>query len=778
MIRAHSREDAMKKTVKAEETIRATTTALTDWLPARLFDAHAHLYRLETLTTVPACMREGPASVTPSVWRKALAAHVGSSRVGGALFLPEVRIAREKIAAANRWMLRMAAAAPDARALALLTPEMTLGDVAPLLDHACFAGFKPYHLYSTSQPTLESPPAAYIPEWVWPLAHERRLVLTLHLVRAGAMADPENQRYLREHAERYPQAQIILAHAGRAFHAPHAAAGAAAFQGLPNVWFDTSAVCEAEPILALLDAFGPRRLMWGSDFPVSEGLGRCVTVGDGFLWLSPDHARGASPACTLLPVAVESLRAHHTAALAFGLNRDDLQDLFADNARRLLRLDTEPKTLTQELYLRAKQRIPGGTQLLSKRPEMMAPNQWPAYFREARGCEVWDLDNNHYYDFSTNGIGACLLGFRDPDVTRAVRRRLHLGSMCTLNPPEEVELADRLCEIHPWAEQARFARCGGEACAVAVRIARATTDRSIVAICGYSGWQDWYLAANLGESDALRGHLLPGLDPLGVPRELRGTTVPFFFNDRAGFQAILDAHGDDLAAVVMEPCRGHEPEPGFLEYVRDGAHRVGALLIFDEISAGWRFCYGGAHLKYGVMPDLTVFSKALGNGHPIAAVIGTRTAMAGAHGSFISSTYWTESVGPVAALATLEKMRTSEVPKHVAGIGTQIQKQWNAAGARHNLPVKAGGFPCLAHFQFNHPDATTLRTLFTQGMLARGFLAGTGFYPTLAHTDASVNHYAEALDEVFGWLGHALAEGDVGRLLKGPVAHAGFARLT
>jgi glutamate-1-semialdehyde 2,1-aminomutase len=410
---------------------------------------------------------------------------------------------------------------------------------------------------------------------------------------------------------------------------------------------------------------------------------------------------------------------------------------------------------------------------------MLAPDQWPAYFREARGCETWDLDGRHYYDFSTNGIGSCLLGFRDPDVTRAVTRRINFGGMCTLNPPEEVELADRLCEIHPWAEQARFARCGGEVCAVAVRIARATTDRSIVAICGYHGWQDWYLAANLGESEALRGHLLPGLSPLGVPGELRGTAVTFPAEDRAAFQTIIDRYGDRLAAVIMEPCRSQDPTPGFLEFVRDTAHKAGALLIFDEITVGWRLAYGGAHLKFGVDPDLAVFAKALGNGHPMAAVIGTRAAMAGAHDSFISSTYWTESVGPVAALATLRKMAAVDVVSHVARAGAVVQKTWSDAGRRHGLPLHVGGYASLAHFKFDHPQGDALRTLYTQQMLDRGFLAGTGFYPTLAHTDAILERFDGAVNEVFEKIAMVLAAGDdPAQLLRGPVAHSGFRRLT
>jgi glutamate-1-semialdehyde 2,1-aminomutase len=433
---------------------------------------------------------------------------------------------------------------------------------------------------------------------------------------------------------------------------------------------------------------------------------------------------------------------------------------------------------TEALYQHAKQRIPGGTQLLSKRPEMFAPDVWPAYYHEARGCEVWDLDGRHYFDMTHNGVGACLLGYADPDVTRAASERIARGSMCTLNAPEEVELADALCAIHPWAEQARFARCGGETCAMAVRIARATTDRSVVAICGYHGWQDWYLAANLGADDALRGHLLPGLEPLGVPRELRGTAVTFNYGDRTAFDAILAEHGDRLAAVIMEPCRYLDPEPGYLDYLRENTHRAGALLIFDEITIGWRLCHGGSHLRFGVNPDIAVFAKALGNGHPIGAVLGTRQAMDGAQNSFISSTYWTEAVGPAAALATLRKLKGKNVTAHVAHIGETMKKVWRAAGAKHGLPISvAEGYPCLAHFVFNHPRANELKTIVTTRMLTHGFLAGTAIYPTLAHTDDIVARYAEALGTVFAEIAEALEKDGLSALLEGPPAHQGFRRL-
>ncbi|PKO22928.1 MAG: class III aminotransferase [Chloroflexi bacterium HGW-Chloroflexi-1] len=760
---------------------RKTAQELAAFLPDRIFDAHAHLYRVANLNLPqPGFLTTGPQEATIEVWREHVGRQVGPSRLQGALFSMLPLLHPGDIDKENEFLLGQVNAQPHSRGLVVLAPESSPVRIAEYLKNPRVVGFKPYHVFSNEKPTFQASLASYLPEWAWEMANERGLVILLHLVKELALSDPDNQREIREKCQKYPEARLILAHAARGFHAPNTLRGIAALKGLQNVWFDTAAVCESAALKAILHEFGPRKLLWGSDFPVSEIRGRCVTLGDGFAWLEPDTVSWdrLSPACQPVPVGLESLRAIEELADDFCLSEQDLQDIFCDNALRLLGLKTESGTVTQALYQHARQRIPGGAQLLSKRPEMLAPNQWPAYFREARGCETWDLDGRRYYDFSSNGIGACLLGFRDPDVTRAVQRRINLGSMCTLNPPEEVELADLLCEIHPWAEQVRFARCGGEVGAVAVRIARATTDRSLIAICGYHGWHDWYLAANLGDDDALRGHLLPGLESLGVPGELRGTALTFSYNDREKYQAILDKHGDRLAAVIMEPCRSADPEPGFLEFVRDGAHKCGALLIFDEITIGWRLHLGGAHLRFGVCPDLAIFAKALGNGHPIAAVIGARQAMAGAHSSFISSTYWTESVGPVAALATVKKMREVDVPAHVARVGNQVQGFWQQAGVEYGLPVVTHeGYPCLAHFRFDHQLANELRTLYTQLMLERGFLAGVSLYPTLAHTDDIITFYGAAIDEVFAEIARALAADDVVARLKGPVAHTGFQRL-
>ena len=439
-------------------------------------------------------------------------------------------------------------------------------------------------------------------------------------------------------------------------------------------------------------------------------------------------------------------------------------------------------TQTEQAYVHAKQIIPGGVQLLSKRPEMFIPGQWPAYAARAKGCEIWDMDGNHYYDMHSNGIGACLLGYADPDVSRAVIQRVENGSMSTLNAHEEVLLADKLLEIHPWAENVRFSRTGGETCAIAVRIARATTGRDVVAICGYHGWADWYIACNLGDTDALGrpGQLMPGLDAAGVPSSLRGSAVTFVHGDYEEFDNIIREYGDRLACVIMEPFRNVLPSMDFMNHVRDEVHRVGGLFILDEITIGWRYCFGGSHLALGITPDIAVFAKALGNGHPIGAILGTTAALDGAHNSFISSTYWTEAVGPTAALATIEKMEKTRVWEHAAHIGTILQKDWAEAAANNGVKINTFGVPCHAQFSWNEDCPKELKTLFTKLMLEEGFLATPLCYPTLAHNEDILDKHRVALNKTFRTLGDLLKKGGkeaVSEAIGGPVCHGDFQRL-
>lgn len=432
----------------------------------------------------------------------------------------------------------------------------------------------------------------------------------------------------------------------------------------------------------------------------------------------------------------------------------------------------------QNLYRQAKKLIPGGTQLLSKRPEMFLPEQWPSYYTQARGVEVIDMDGNTYVDMSIMGVGACILGYADPEVDSAVKTAIDNGIMCTLNAPEEVELAELLCELHPWAQMVRYARAGGEAMSIAVRIARAYTRRDKVAFCGYHGWTDWYLAANLGENNALDGHLMPGLEPAGVPRRLRGTALPFHYNRIGQLKEIVDTNRNELAAIVMEPRRGQQPTPGFLEEVRDIAREIGAVLIFDEITTGFRMTAGGIHLLLGVNPDIAVFAKAMANGYPMAAVIGTEDVMQAAQSTFISSTNWTERIGPVGALATIRKYRRENVAEYLANIGNLVMEGWRQVAKMIRLKMHVSGLPSLNHFNIDHEDELILTTLFTQIMLEKGYLAYNQFKPSFAHTQYHVKNYLEAVTEAFTILVEAISKGDAASRLTGLPARRGFYRLT
>jgi glutamate-1-semialdehyde 2,1-aminomutase len=433
---------------------------------------------------------------------------------------------------------------------------------------------------------------------------------------------------------------------------------------------------------------------------------------------------------------------------------------------------------SQDLYIKGKNLIPGGTQLLSKRPEMFLPGLWPAYYEKAKGCEIWDLDGNHYLDMSYMGIGACVLGYADEDVDEAVKAAIDKGSMATLNCPEEIQLAEVLCEIHPWAEMVRYARTGGEAMAIATRIARAGAGKDLILFCGYHGWYDWYLSANLADDEALDGHLLPGLEPKGVPRALKGTAIPFGYNETKQFLSLIDKYKGEIAAVVMEPIRNYYPKDNFLKVIRETTQKRGIVLIFDEVSSGWRLNLGGAHLILGVEPDIAAFAKAISNGYPMAAVIGRREIMQIAQETFISSTYWTERIGPAAALATINKLKEKNVSEHLADAGKKIQNGWERLAKKHHLNIAISGIYPLGHFSFEYENPLVLKTLFTQLMLEKGFLATTAFYASYAHRAEHIKKYLTAVDEVFGFISEAIEEGHPEKHLKGSVCNAGFERLT
>jgi glutamate-1-semialdehyde 2,1-aminomutase len=430
-----------------------------------------------------------------------------------------------------------------------------------------------------------------------------------------------------------------------------------------------------------------------------------------------------------------------------------------------------------ELWNKAKTIIPGGSQLLSKQSEQFLPEQWPSFYKRAKGVTVWDLDGNSLTDMSLMGVGTCILGYADEDVNAAVIESVNNGSMTTLNCPEEVELADLLLKLNPWADMVRYARTGGEAMAIAVRIARAYSKKDTVAFSGYHGFHDWYLGANLASQHSLDGHLLPGLEPNGVPRALKGTSIPFNYNCIDELETITKKH--KIGAIVLEPVRHHKPKEDFLPRVRAIADEIGAVLVFDEITSGWRMNAGGIHALFGVFPDVAVYGKAMSNGFPMAAVVGRRGVMDAAQSSFISSTYWTERIGPTAALATINKLRAKNVFPHLSDIGKAIGAGWKKSAKNHGLNIDVLDFvPPLITFSFEHANAQVLHTLFTQEMLNRGYLASKSVYVSYAHTKNHVKRYLAHVDVAFETIKTGIERGTIFDLLKGPVAHTGFKRLT
>lgn len=454
--------------------------------------------------------------------------------------------------------------------------------------------------------------------------------------------------------------------------------------------------------------------------------------------------------------------------------RQSQPELFSGN-QHLVRNEGATLGSGQKLWRRAKRVIPGGSMLLSKRAEMFLPEQWPAYFSRARGCTVWDLDGKPYIDMSLMGIGTNTLGYGHPEVDAAVQAVVAAGNMSTLNAPEEVLLAERLVSMHPWAEMVRFARSGGEANAIAIRIARAASGRHKVAFCGYHGWHDWYLAANLGDETHLAGHLLPGLQPNGVPPTLRGTVLAFNYNRLDELKKLVAEH--EIGVIKMEVSRNAGPEPGFLQEVRRIATERGIVLIFDECTSGFRQTFGGLHKMYGVEPDVAVFGKTLGNGYAVTATIGRREVMEAAQSSFISSTFWTERIGSAAALKTLEVMERIRSWEIITETGRGIGERWQELAARHGLRISVTGLPSLIGFSFAGPNSLAYKTLITQEMLAQGYLAGTGVYTCIEHTQQIVNAYFEALDPVFALIRECEDGRDVGALLPYGVCHSGFKRL-
>ena len=433
----------------------------------------------------------------------------------------------------------------------------------------------------------------------------------------------------------------------------------------------------------------------------------------------------------------------------------------------------------QKLWKRAKNIIPGGNMLLSKRPEMYLPNKWPTYYSRAKGCYIWDMDNVKYTDLSLMSVGTNIMGYANSKIDNAVIKSIKKSNMSTFNCPEEIYLTEKLLDMHPHFHMARYARTGGEANSIAIRIARASSGEDKVAICGYHGWHDWYLSANHNSKEKkgiLKDHLLPGLSTNGVPKNLKNTTYPFMFNDYKTLEAICNKN--KIGVIKMEIFRNFPPKNNFLKKVRNLATKKNIVLIFDECTSGFRETFGGLHLKYKINPDICILGKALGNGFPITTILGTKKIMESAQNTFISSTFWTERNGYVAGLKTLEEMEKIKSWNFITKQGKKLKLKLSKLGKKHNLKLKISGLSSCPSFIINSNDWVKYKTYITQELLDQRILGANTIYLSICHNDRIIQRYINCLDKIF----YRIKECEKGNLkineiLNTADCHMGFKRL-
>jgi glutamate-1-semialdehyde aminotransferase len=425
----------------------------------------------------------------------------------------------------------------------------------------------------------------------------------------------------------------------------------------------------------------------------------------------------------------------------------------------------------------SKKLIPGGgTMLFSKIPENFLNKGWPSYYKRTKGIYLWDLFNTKFLDFYF-GVGQSTLGYNRKEIDDAVIEVCRNGNMSSLSCPEELFLAEKMNEINPWADMSRFARSGGEANAIAIRIARAFTKKDGIAICGYHGWHDWYLSANIRSSNKLNTLLMPGLPVDGVPMSLKKTTHIFKYNNIESFYRILKRN-HDIGVVKMEVRRTEEPKNNFLQEIREICNKKKLVLIFDECTTGFRETYGGLYKLYNVKPDIVVYGKALGNGYAITSVVGKGSVMRSAKNTFISSTFWTERIGYVAALETLKVMKKLKSWNIITENGKKIKKLWSLLAKKNNLNVNITGLDALPLLAFPGKNNLKYKTLITQEMLKNKIIASNVVYASILHKGSLLETYKKSLEKIF--IKIAKSENNskkIDEYLDDKVCRSGFGRL-
>ena len=416
---------------------------------------------------------------------------------------------------------------------------------------------------------------------------------------------------------------------------------------------------------------------------------------------------------------------------------------------------------TQKMWIKALNFIPDGNLMISKNPSMFGEKNWPSHFSKAKGCFIWDLDNSRYTDCSLMGVGTNILGYSNPQVDRKVIKVIKSGNISSLNSFEEVALAEKLIHLNNWADKVLFAKTGAEANSISVRLARLYSGKDKVAICGYHGWHDWFLSSSNKNEKKIQKSFLPFYSNKGIPKYSLNTVVHFEYNNIQSLEKIL-ASDKQIGTIKMEVLRNEYPKNNFLQKVKNLSQKYNKVLIFDECTTGFRQSLGGIYKKYNVEPDILILGKALGNGYPITSVIGRNEIMSLKKKTFISSTFWTDRIGPTAALETLDIMERDQTWKKITANGNKVLNFWRKLSKRYKLPLQIQGLPALANYSFKDSKNNLLyRSYLIKYLLKNNYLSSNIFYSSISHKDKILNKYFELLDEGFFSLKKSIDNGEI-----------------